>query len=457
MKFCLNYDKNFTPMAVVLDEFKNSVKNAEKKPFKICIERNGGYNYCYRVDIYASDDIRLKERNYEVIERLIKSLLWIVGGYKIYVFGDDYVSSLIYRDYLPNGKRAFDREFMSNVYEQPFEVIVANDDSFFVSKENALTFGGRFDGYRIGFDAGGSDRKVSAVVNGKIIYGEETVWNPKQNADYKYHVNGIKQSLLNAISKMPKVDSIGVSTAGVCIDNKIMVSSLFLKVPKEDFEKHLKNVYVDLAKEFGVPISVLNDGDVTALAGALELNDGGVLGIAMGTSEAGGYVDLNGALRGWLNELAFVPIDFNKQSAVDEWSKDYGCGVKYLSQDGVIKLAESAGLIFEPNYTPAEKLKFIQSLLEQGDKRVIYVYEDIGVYLGYAVAYYSEFYFIKRLLVLGRVTSGVGGEIIINKAKEVLAKEYPTLDIKISMPDESGRRMGQSVVASSLVGEKQSL
>jgi predicted NBD/HSP70 family sugar kinase len=229
-----------------------------------------------------------------------------------------------------------------------------------------------------------------------------------------------------------------------------------LKVKNENpeaFEKVVKNIYTDIAKELGnVPIEVANDGDVTALAGAMDLGDTNVLGVAMGTSEAGGYVDGNGNITGWLNELAFVPADFNKSAMVDEWSGDYGCGVKYFSQDAVIKLAPAAGIELDENASPAEKLKVVQGLMAQGDERAAKIYETIGAYFGYAVAYYAIFYDIKHVLLMGRVSSGEGGSILHKNAQKVLAEEFPCLAEKITihLPDESSRRVGQSIAAASL-------
>ena len=221
----------------------------------------------------------------------------------------------------------------------------------------------------------------------------------------------------------------------------------------EDFEKRVKNMYLDVAKEIGdVPIEVANDGDVTALAGAMSLEENNVLGVAMGTSEAAGYVDKDGNITGWLNELAFVPVDFNKDAMVDEWSGDYGCGVKYFSQDAVIKLAPRAGIELDENLSPAEKLKVVQGLMENDDSRAKDIYETIGTYFGYSIAYYSMFYDIKHVLIMGRVTSGKGGTIILSKANEVLREEFGDLyeKIKLHIPDEKARRVGQSVAAASL-------
>ena len=456
MKYEMNFDKNFEPMILALRDFKARVKKSEHKTLKICVERNNGYNYVYDLDIFASDEKALKEENYKMAERLIKSVLWVVGGYKIYLFGDDYVYNRISADYSESGARAFDYNFMADVYESKFEVISVSDiKNFPEEKSCSLAIGGHLDGCRIGFDAGGSDRKVSAVIDGKVVYSEEVVWFPKINSDYKYHYEGIKQAMLTAASKMPRVDAIGVSSAGIYIDNKIMVASLFLKVPKDDFKNHVRTMYTDIAKEIVAPIEVANDGDVTALAGAIDIGDNGILGIAMGTSEAGGYINTSGTLNGWLSELAFVPVDYNENAMVDEWSGDYGCGVKYFSQDGVIKLAEYSGYKFDENLSPAEKLKVVQKMMADGDERAAKIYEDIGTYLGYSVAYYSEFYDIKHLLLLGRVTSGKGGEIVLERAKEVLALEFPEYkNVSIEMPDENSRRVGQSIAAASLTDIK---
>ena len=236
---------------------------------------------------------------------------------------------------------------MERVYEQKFEVRYERCKRKLVEHKEVIKVEGDLSGHRIGFDAGGSDRKVSAVIDGKTVFATETVWNPKTNSNPQYHYDGIVDSFNQAKKHLNgRVDAVGISSAGIYINKKAMVASLFIQVGEEDFKKHVKDIYIRAVKDtFGdIPFTVANDGDVAALAGARGLKDNGVLGIAMGTSEAVGYVDLNGNLRGYLSELAFVPVDLNPKAMVDEWSGDYGCGVKYFSQDGVIKLAEDNGL-----------------------------------------------------------------------------------------------------------------
>ena len=448
MKFKPVLDKDFQPLSEVLRKYRAEVKNAPHDTLKICVERNKGYNYCFSFDVYKDAD--KLDISYRVVERLIKSVLWVAGGYKIYICGNDTVYERVKKDYSENGARAFDVDFMSTVYERPFEVVKVEEENFPKENKCSLKIGGHLEGCRIGFDAGGSDRKVSAVIDGEVVYSEEVVWNPKLSTDWHYQYDGIKQAFLTAASKMPRVDAVGVSTAGVIIDNRPMVSSIFLKIPKEDKEKYVYPIYINLAKELGYKIDVENDGDVTALAGAMSLKENAVLGIAMGTSEAVGYINQDGNLNGWISELAFAPVDLNENAMRDEWSGDIGCGVKYFSQDGVIKLAETAGIKFDESLSPAEKLKVVQKMLAGGDKTAITIFEDIGVYLGYTLAFYSEFYKINVLLLLGRVTSGDAGKLIADKANEVLKAEYPELSIKITFPDEKMKRVGQSIAAASL-------
>ncbi len=452
LKVNAKLDPQFTPLSLVCRDMREATK-ADGQDIIIAIERNKGYTTTYKTRIFK-DGTGHDEENFRFIERITKSLLWVAGGYKIYIAGSDVVGAKIKEAYTDGGLRDFDVHFMERVYEEQFEVIVCSLADAPKDKSAAAPIGRHLDGCRIGFDAGGSDRKVSAVINGESVYSEEVVWFPKINTDPDYHYQGILDAMKTAASHMPRVDAIGVSSAGVYVDNRIMVASLFLKVSDEDFEKKVKNMYIDVAKEIGadIPVEVANDGDVTALAGAMDLNDDSVLGIAMGTSEAAGYVDPDGNITGWLNELAFAPVDYCEDAMVDEWSGDYGCGVKYFSQDGVIKLAPSAGIELDENLSPAEKLKVVQGLMAEGDERAAAIYDTIGAYFGYAIAYYSEFYDIKHVLIMGRVTSGQGGVILLERAQEVLDKEFPELAKKIALhiPDESSRRVGQSVAAASL-------
>lgn len=444
-------DKGFRPASLENKAFLEAVrKSGNAVPVKIAVERGSGHISKYDTIIFAGDNIK---ENLFYIERFAKTILWVHGGWKIIIGGPQYVSDYIKKAYTKGGIREFDANFMSRVYEKEFTVIGTNIENVPDSNEGANPVGRHLEGCRIGLDLGGSDRKVSAVIDGNPVYSEEIVWHPKTQSNPDYHYKEIVEALKTAAAYMPKVDAVGISAAGVYIDNRVMVASLFLKIPDELFDSKVKDILIKAVHELGdIPFEVANDGDVTALAGSIDLKDTNVLGLAMGTSEAGGYVDGKGNITGWLNELAFVPVDYNTSAKVDEWSGDFGCGVKYFSQDAVIKLAPAAGIELDSALTPAEKLKVVQELHRNGDDRAEKIFETIGIYLGYAIAYYACFYDIKHILILGRVTSEKGGNVILGNAQKVLKEEFPELaeKIKTHLPDESNRRVGQSIAAASL-------
>lgn len=316
-----------------------------------------------------------------------------------------------------------------------------------------MQLGRHLEGCRIGFDLGATDRKVAAVIDGRVVFSEEALWDPRNATDPIYHFNEIMASLRSAASHMPRVDTIGGSCAGVYINNRPRVASLFRGVPKDLFDAKITRLFLDLKEAWnGVPFVVVNDGEVTALAGSMSLDDNAVLGIALGSSQAGGYVTLNGEITTWLNELAFAPVDYDPQAPVDEWSGDGGVGSQYFSQQAVFRLAPVAGIQLDEKLGPAERLKIVQAMLHEGDELARKVFETIGVYVGYGVAYYADFYDLRHVLILGRVMSGDGGSVILTKAQEVLNVEFPELAgrIKLHLPDEATRRVGQAVAAASL-------
>ena len=441
-------DTGYVPMAAFCRAFDKSA--AGGKDIAVAVERNQGQMAVRHFRIHGTPEMAEADRVY--VDRTVKMLLWAYGGYKVFICGDDGMARVIKDAYQPGGSREFDADFMSRVYEKPFEVVALPLDKTPAEKTLAQSVGRHLDGCRIGFDAGGSDRKVSAVVDGVPVYSEEVVWFPKTNADPDYHFEGILSAFRTAASKMPRVDAIGVSSAGIYVDNRAMVASLFLKVPRDLFDQKVKDIYIRAAKELGdIPLEVANDGDVTALAGAMSLEENRVLGIAMGTSEAAGYVDTDGNITGWLNELAFAPVDLQDDAMVDEWSGDKGCGVKYFSQDSVIKLAPRAGIALDESLSPAEKLKVVQKEMEEGRESARDIYRSIGVYLGHALANYARYYSIAHVLLLGRVMSGEGGDLVIAEARRVLDEEYPEYAaMELHLPDEKIRRVGQSVAAASL-------
>jgi predicted NBD/HSP70 family sugar kinase len=420
-------------------------------PLVIGLERAEGGLSRFETRVFAEGHPRAAA-NFTYVERLFKFLLWQWGGWKAHVGGPASLAEHLGATYSPSGARAFDYKFMGeDVYAQPFTVVSCRPEEVPPAREQARALGRHLDGCRIGFDLGASDRKVSAVIDGNPVYSEEVVWTPGAQTDPAYHYDEILTALKTAASKMSRVDAIGGSSAGVYVDDSVRIASLFRGIPKERYGD-VRTLFHRLRDAMGVPFAIINDGDVTALAGSMSLEDTGVLGIALGSSEAAGYVDLEGRVTGWLNELAFAPVDYNPQAMADEWSGDRGVGALYFSQQCVFRLAPAAGIDIPKDLVLADKLKHAQKLLEEGHEGARKIWESMGVYMGYTLAHYAEFYPLKHVLILGRCTSGRGGTLILDGARAVLESEFPEVcrRVNIQLPDEKSRRVGQSIAAASL-------
>ena len=420
-------------------------------PLRLGLRRPDGAISTFNTAVFDEDSGRLSD-NLFYVERLLKLLLWQRGAAQLLIGGPTAIGEHIESVYSPDGPRSFDIGFMSDVFETQFKVECVAADDIPETDEPTVRLGRHLEGCRIGFDLGASDYKISAVIDGEAVYADEFPWQPGDQTDPDYHYHHVNEGLRRAAEHLPRVDAIGGSSAGVWIDDRVRVASLFRGIHRDVFESTVKDMFVRLRREWGVPVNIVNDGEVTALAGSMSLGKNGVLGIAMGSSLAAGYVTTSGKITRWLNELAFAPIDYQPLASVDEWSGDLGCGVQYLCQTGAIRLAESVGIEFDISATPAKKLKAIQDLMAGGDRRIPSVYQTIGVWLGYALAHYADFYELEHVLILGRVTSGPGGPIILDQARRVLATEFPDLHetIELHLPDEKSRRVGQSVAAASL-------
>ncbi len=451
VEFEMKHPPKLEPQFIPFGVWRAAYLKDAKKPIAIALERDKGRVSVHHTCIHGTPE--MAEADYRYIERYVKFLLWSTGGFRVSICGCSELAQKLKEAYKLGGDREFDFTFVNQLYERDLEILDLPLDQCPASNEQAEPMGGNMDGCRIGFDAGGSDRKVSAVIDGECVYSEEVIWFPKLQKDPDYHFGHIVEAMKTAASKMPRVDAIGVSTAGTLIGNAPMVASLFIKVPRSNWDK-VKTIYDRAAAEINpnAPVLVANDGDVSALAGAMGLGKGNLMGIAMGTSEAVGYVDEDQNVLGWINELAFAPVDLSATAMQDEWSTDYGVGCKYFSQDAVIKLAPWAGIDVPADLSLAEKLKFVQNLMEADDPRAQAVFETIGAYLAYTTVLYSQFYNIEYMMLMGRVMSGKGGDTILRVCNEILADEYPELKNKclVTLPDEKMRRVGQAVAAASL-------
>jgi predicted NBD/HSP70 family sugar kinase len=446
-------DPEFVPASLWNRAYREQVENGRSENLAIALERGSGSVSVFRTAILPHEgaNVALNER---YAERLLKFLLWQKGGWRVTVAGNPRLAECLRGVYSPSGARAFDYEFMGRrVYGRPMVFENVPYDAAPDEKETAAPLGRHLEGCRIGFDLGASDRKCAAVIDGKVVFSEEVPWNPSAQTNPQYHYDGVNDSLKRAAAHLPRVDAIGGSAAGVYVDNEVRVGSLYRSVPPDLFDSCIRRLFFDLRRAWdGIPFDVVNDGEVTALAGSMALGDNAVLGVAMGSSLAAGFVTPQGNITTWLNELAFVPVDYRPNAPIDEWSGDPGVGAQYFSQQAVGRLLAPAGIELPSEMPLPVKLEHVQKLAAAGDPRALRIYETIGIYFGYNIATYADFYDFRNLLVLGRVMTGLGGDLILSMANHVLRDEFPEVAerIRFHIPDEKEKRHGQAIAAASL-------
>lgn len=446
-------DRDFSPPALWHRAFRTRVTEClGGQDVLLALQRPDGT--CFHHATQLLPPIReSQEQNIRYLERTLKFLLWQRGGSSIWICGCDDLVSQLAALYAPGGARAFDHDFFGRkVYGEPLTIRACRVKDLPSPCEETSALGGHIDGCRIGFDLGGSDRKCAAVMDGKVVFSEEIQWAPYFQTDPDYHWNGIRDSLARAAGQLPRVDAIGGSAAGIYVNNQVRVSSLFRGISPELFQTRIRDMFLEFQKEWDVPFEVVNDGEVTALAGTMSLRDGALLGISMGTSQAAGYCNAEGRITPWINELAFAPVDYRNDAPADEWSGDQGCGAQYFSQQCVARLAKAARLDFPDDMPFSEQLEEVQERVRSGNMAARSIFKTIGTYFGHSLAHYAEFYPLRHALILGRVTSGEGGQLIVEQARKALRAEYPDLAerINIAIPDEKMKRHGQAVAAASL-------
>jgi predicted NBD/HSP70 family sugar kinase len=447
-------DPGFRPAALARAAFEATLRQtAASVPVTLAVEQPGGIADIRETWVLPEGDPGAKA-SYAFCERLAKSMLWAFGGFRLWVDGPDELVGFLRRHYADSATGRFDAVTLGQtVFGRSFEVEAARRHAFPSMRVATSSLGGHLDGCRIGFDLGASDRKAAAVIDGEVVFSEEIPWDPARHEDPRWHFDQIMDSLRRAEAHLPRVDAIGGSAAGVYVDNEIRVASLFRSVPPDVFRTRVPGLFGQLQAAWGgIPFVVLNDGDVTALAGAMVAKVGALLGIAMGSSEAAGYITPDGRLTSWLNELAFVPIDLAADAVVDDWSGDRGCGSQYFSQQALRRLLPAAGIDVEPGSVLPDQLRQLQGLVGGDDARARRVYETIGTELGYSLLEYRTLYEVENVLLLGRLMSGAGGDLVTSSAIDAIRTEDPAAAERLVFHSVSERdkRHGQAVAAASL-------
>ena len=101
-------DPGFLPLGKFCTAF---LKDA-RQPLDIAVERAGGEVAVYKTFIHGTPDMVEADTYY--VDRLIKTMLWYMGGFKVYLSGSKDIYEAMKATYCVGGKRSFDAEFMSN-------------------------------------------------------------------------------------------------------------------------------------------------------------------------------------------------------------------------------------------------------------------------------------------------------------------------------------------------------
>merc|ERR1712070_895990 len=400
---------------------------------------------------------------------LIQEMMWQRSGSALLLAGPPSVCEAVAADFREGGRYEFEIKSMPNVCgtpDRPFTVTVCGAADMPEARDTPQVCGKDANGCRLAFDLGKSDIKVVAVKDNEVVYSKETEWDVT-NPDPQYHYDAIIAAMRLGKDALPQVDAIGGSATGtVSGANEATWCDIFPNVPPDVYKEKVVDIFVRIAKDLAgdVPLKVINDGEVTALAAVQKIGKGNVMGISLGSSEGGGYANEDGNLMGWINELCYIKLDMNPNAPSDPWTNCHrGISHMYLGQRGATKNAHKICEVPENQRYPhpdmctikhenhAQVLKKIQEAMKENPDKASDLYKTCGVYLGYGLAQYVESYKIDHVMILGRVSKGAGGDLMLATAAEVLKTEFPDLPpIQFHTADDHFKAVGQCIAAAAL-------
>jgi len=463
-------DPNFSPLVLGKRQYMLATKDCADELQWALPRADGCGRYTLKVFPEGHEDI---EASIYLAGVLIQEMLWQRSASELLLAGPPAICEALSKAFAEGGAYEFEASSMPNVCgtpANPFGVKIVAVADLPEAKDTPQVCGKDANGCRLAFDLGKSDIKVVAVKDNEVLYSKETEWDVT-NPDPDYHYEAIKAAMQLGKDALPQIDAIGGSATGtVSGNNEATWCDIFPNVPPDVYKEKVVNIFQRLAKDLAgdVPLKVINDGEVTALAAVQKIKAGNVMGISMGSSEGGGYANSDGNLLGWINELCYMKLDLNPLAPRDPWSKGAHTGLShmYLGQRGATKLAAKAGVegkeelmyphpemctIRHENH--AQCLKLIQKAMTDpaSEPQCRKLYETVGVYLGYGLAQYCEFYKIDHVMILGRVSKGVGGDLMLAVAKSVLEKEFPEYaGIQFHTADDHFKAVGQCIAAAAL-------
>jgi predicted NBD/HSP70 family sugar kinase len=406
----------------------------------------------------------------------IQEKIWQCGATSLQIAGPAGICEALKKAYSPGGTFAFEADVMPKAFgtpDKPFEVTIVDKAALPEKKDSPQTCGKDASGCRLAFDLGKSDIKTVAIKDGEVLDSMETEWDVT-NVDPDYHFKAIVDAMKGTIERAKEkgfgdIQAVGGSATGtVSADNEATWCDIFPNVPPDVYKEKVVDIFKRMAKEVAgdVPLKVINDGEVTALAAVQKIKKGNVLGISMGSSEGGGYANADGNLMGWISELCYMKLDMNLTAPTDPWTKGNHKGTShmYLGQRGATKNAYKITDVPENYKYPhpdmctikhedhAQCLKLVQKAMKDSPDKASELYKTCGVYLAAGLANYVDMgYVIDHVMILGRVSKGEGGDLMLKTASECLAADYPEVPkIEFHTADDHFKAVGQCIAAAAL-------
>ena len=240
-------DPFFRPAVLACRAFRQqALATGEAVPVQMALEQSDGSVSHFRTPIFPERHPKAAG-NFIYLERILKFLLWSRGGFRVHFDGPAALADQLAKYYRESATGKFDSNLVGEkMFDHPLEIVRTR--SLPPERRRTTSLGRHLEGCRIGFDLGGSDRKVAAVIDGKVVFSEETVWDPYFQPDPQYHFDGIMDSLKKAAAHLPRVDAIGGSAAGVYVNNRVKVASLFRGVPPDVFNRRVKDLFLEVRK-----------------------------------------------------------------------------------------------------------------------------------------------------------------------------------------------------------------
>lgn len=463
-------DPGFSPLVLGKRQYLAAVKDC-KEVLEWALPRDDG---CARfsLPVFPEGSENADATSY-LTGVLIQEALWQRSASELLLAGPQKLCEELKAAFSKGGAYEHEISIMPSVCgtpDKPFEVKIVPAAELPPAKDTPQECGKDATGCRLAFDLGKSDLKVVAVKDNEVLYSKETEWDIT-NPDPEYHFGMIMDAMKLAKEKLPRVDAVGGSACGpISANNEARFCDIFPNVPPDVYKEKVVRIFDRLTKEIAgdVPLKVINDGEVTAMAAVQQIKKGNVVGLSMGSSVGAGYANADGNLNGWINEMCHTRLDLNPEAPTDPWSNHVHRGLShmYLGQRAATKLVGKIGIDVPSHYVyphpgmctikhedHAQCLKLIQKAMADPaqEAKVRPLYETVGVYLGYAIAEYCEWYKIENVMILGRVTKGKGGDVMLDTAKKVLETEFPELlPIEFHTADEHFKAVGQCIAAAAL-------